>query len=100
MGNKNHGEEIIWNNLLRLKISKVDLEKMKPILAKLFVDKLKDAYRHLELAEKVENGEVKTDIDAATYHEWQEQEARDANTLLTVMCALYGEDWKADFNSL
>lgn len=100
MGNKNYEEEIIRSNLLCLKISKVDLEKMKPILAKLFVDKLKDAYRHLELAEKVENGEVKTDIDAATYHELQEQEARDANTLLAVMCALYGEDWKADFNSL
>ena len=100
MSGGNHGEEIIWSNSLRLKISKVDLERMKPILTKLFVDKLKDAYHHLELAEKVENGEVKTGIDAITYHEWREQEARDANTLLATMCALYGEDWKADFNSL
>ena len=77
-----------------IQISKVVLERLKPIMGKLLADNLKEAYRHLSLAEKVESGEVKTGIDAATYHEWQEQEARDANTLLAAMCALYGEDQK------
>ena len=75
-----------------IQISKVVLARLKPIMVKLLADKVNDAYRHLSLAVKVENGEVKTGIDATTYLEWQEQEARDANTLLAAMCAMYGEE--------
>ena len=77
-----------------IQISKVVLARLKPIMAKLLADKVNDAYRHLSLAAKVESGEAKTGIDATTYLEWQEQEARDANTLLAAMYALYGEDQK------
>ena len=74
-----------------IQISKDVLARLKPILTKLLADKVNDAYRHLSLAAKAERGEAETGIDATTYLEWQEQEARDANTLLAAMYAMYGE---------
>ena len=80
------------DNFVTVRISENTLKKLKPILSKYTAEKLKEAVRHMEHAEKTESGEMKTDIDAATYRRWASEDAQEADVVFTTMRALYGED--------